>query len=103
MSRASLRRLLPVLAVVPIPCVAAQQQGDDLAKLQGTWSLVSAERNGKKAPADEVRKLRLTIDGSKFTLRRDSVVVSEGKFTLHPDRNPKEIDETMTGGPNKGK
>jgi uncharacterized protein (TIGR03067 family) len=31
------------------------------------------------------------------------VIISEGTMTLDPTKKPKEIDETITTGPNKGK
>jgi uncharacterized protein (TIGR03067 family) len=75
----------------------------DLEKFQGKWTLISAERDGKKTPQKEVKKIKLTIQANKFILQKDSVVISEGTFTLEPTREPKEIDETITTGPNKGK
>jgi uncharacterized protein (TIGR03067 family) len=75
----------------------------DIAKFQGNWQLVSLERDGKKSPADEVNKIKLTIQGNRFVLKKDSVVVSEGTFKLDAAKKPKEIEETLTAGPNKGK
>ena len=75
----------------------------DLKKFQGNWALSSAERDGKMTPSEEVKKIRLTIEGNTFKLLRDSAVISEGTFMLKPASNPKEIDETITTGPNKGK
>lgn len=75
----------------------------DLAKFQGNWSLISAERDGKKTPDEDAKKIKLTIQGNKFVLRKDSVVISEGTMTLDPSKKPKEIEETITTGPNKGK
>ena len=75
----------------------------DLDKFQGTWNLVSAEADGKKTPPEDAKKIMLTIQGDKFVLRKDSVVISEGTMTLDPTKKPKEIDEAITTGPNKGK
>ena len=75
----------------------------DLAKFQGNWTLISAERDGKKTPEEEAKKIKLTVQGNKFVLRKDSVVISEGTMTLDASEKPKEIDETITTGPNKGK
>jgi uncharacterized protein (TIGR03067 family) len=87
--------------------IAADVQDDpakkDLEAFQGNWSLISAERDGKKTPEEEVKKIKLTIQGNKFVLQKDSVVLSEGTFTLDPTRKPKEVNETITAGPNKGK
>jgi uncharacterized protein (TIGR03067 family) len=75
----------------------------DLEKFQGNWQLISAERDGKKTPQVEAKKITLTIQGNKFVLRKDAVIISEGTMTLDLTKKPKEIDETITTGPNKGK
>lgn len=75
----------------------------DVAKFQGNWSLISAERDGKKTPDEDAKKITLTIQGNKFILRKDGVVVSEGAMTLDPTKKLKEVNETITAGPNKGK
>lgn len=41
----------------------------ELAKFQGTWQLISAETDGKKAPAERVKKIRVVIKGDRHTLR----------------------------------
>jgi uncharacterized protein (TIGR03067 family) len=97
-------RLLGLIAVM----LVAANSGDDAAKkdldrFQGNWTLISAERDGKKTPSEEVKKITLSIQGSKFILRKEGMVLSEGTMTLDPTKKPKEIDETMTTGPNKGK
>ena len=97
-------RLLVLFAAVLI----AAHSGDDaakkdLAKFQGNWTLISAERDGKKTPEEDAKKIKLTIQGNKFVLRKDGVVISEGTMTLDPSKKPKEVDETISTGPNKGK
>src|ERR1700704_2476482 len=51
----------------------------------------------------DAKKITLTIQGDKFLLRKDAVIISEGTMTPHPRKKPKAIDETITTGPNKGK
>jgi len=96
------------IAILTVTFLIGANAGDDTArkdleKFQGTWTLVSAERDGKKTPQEEATKLKLSINGNKFTLRKDSEVVSEGSMTLNPNKKPKQLDETITTGPNKGK
>ncbi len=86
----------------------AASTGDDAAKkdlerFQGNWSLIAAERDGKKTPEEDAKKIKLTIQGNKFVLRKDGVVLSEGTMTLDASKKPKEVTETITTGPNKGK
>jgi uncharacterized protein (TIGR03067 family) len=75
----------------------------DLAKFQGNWQLISMERDGKQTPPEDAKKITLTIQGDKFILRKDAVTISEGTMSLDATKKPKEIDETITTGPNKGK
>lgn len=75
----------------------------DLERFQGKWALISAQRDGKKTPEEEVKKITLTIQGNKFVLYKNAEIISEGTFTLDPTKRPKTIDETATAGPNKGK
>ena len=97
----------PLIALLVIVLIAADATDDaakkDLAKFQGNWQLISAERDGKKTPDEDAKKITLTIQGDKFVLRKDAVILSEGTMTLDPTKKPKEIDETITTGPNKGK
>jgi uncharacterized protein (TIGR03067 family) len=94
-----------LIAVVLL--IAADARDDaakkDLGKFQGNWQLISAERDGKKTPQEEVKKITLSIQGNKFVLRKDTVIISEGTMTLDPTKKPREIDETITTGPTKGK
>ena len=75
----------------------------DLEKFQGNWQLISMERDGKKTTPEDAKKITLTILGDKFILRKDAVTISEGTMKLDATRKPKEIDETISTGPNKGK
>ena len=76
---------------------------NDLAKFQGSWQLNSAERDGKKTPQEDAKKITLSIQGRKFILRKDGEIISEGTMTLDASKKPRAIDETITAGPNKGK
>ena len=96
------------LGLIAVIVLAAADAGDDVAtkdleKFQGNWQLISMERDGKKTPQEDAKKITLTIQGNKFVLRKDAVIISEGTMTLDPTKKPKEIDETITTGPNKGK
>lgn len=98
-------RLFGLFAVTML---IAAETGDDAAKkdmekFQGNWSLISAERDGKKTPEDEIKKIKLTIQGNRFVLRKDGAVLSEGTMMLDSSKKPKEVAETITAGPNKGK
>jgi uncharacterized protein (TIGR03067 family) len=98
-------RSFSLIALVMVIAADAQDDGakKDLEKFQGNWQLISMERDGKKTPPEDAKKITLSIQGNKFVLRKDAAVISEGTMTLDPTKKPKEIDETITTGPNKGK
>ena len=72
----------------------------DLAKLQGTWALVSGERDGKKVPEEEAKNTVITIRGSDFVFPDVSQIGTSAKGTikLDPTKNPKWIDSTSSKG-----
>lgn len=84
--------------------IAAAAPKDDPDKLQGTWSLVSAVRDGRDVPDDEVSRTTLVIKGDAFTFPEDARVGTgpSGTFTIDPSRTPRAIDATPSSGPNKG-
>lgn len=69
--------------------------------IRGTWTAVSAERNG--APADDIKGHRLTLQGDRFTIRSKGKLVYQGTFRLDPSKIPATIDFTNTRGDAKGK
>lgn len=84
--------------------IAADAPKDDLDKLEGTWILVSAVRDGKDVPDDEVSRTKLVIKGDAFTFPEYERVGTgpSGTFTIDPSRTPRAIDATPSSGPNKG-
>jgi uncharacterized protein (TIGR03067 family) len=96
------------IGLVAVSVLIVADAGDDAAKkdlekFQGNWQLISMERDGKKTPDEDAKKITLLIQGKRFILRKDAAVISEGTMTLDPAKKPKAIDETITTGPNKGK
>jgi uncharacterized protein (TIGR03067 family) len=71
----------------------------ELAKLQGTWQLVSAETDGKKDPEEQVKKIRVVIKGSQHSVYfGDKAVVENVRFDLDPTKKPKTTDDTLEDG-----
>jgi uncharacterized protein (TIGR03067 family) len=94
------------LMVVTAGLLVAAQPPDsrgrkELAKLQGTWTVAEAVRDGK---ADDAAKGNtVTIEGDRFTTRAGSEVLREGTLKLDPTKSPKTVNATYTRGPNQGK
>lgn len=81
--------------------VACPAADDAKTELEGTWELVSFEREGK--PVAFQGTSRSTITGNKFVFMRDGMLVTAGTFKLDPTAKPKAMDSTYTEGPDKGK
>jgi uncharacterized protein (TIGR03067 family) len=79
---------------------AAVQSG--LKEFQGTWTPVSMEQDGKMLSPERLSKVRLTIQGEKFTFATadDS---HEGLYKIDPTKDPKELNIEVTRGDEQGK
>jgi uncharacterized protein (TIGR03067 family) len=83
-------QLLTVALVVAAP-VPAEKEKKDEEKIQGTWTVVSLESGGKKAPDDDVKNV-------KFVFKDDTVTINDpkreekAKIKLDASKKPKAID-----------
>jgi uncharacterized protein (TIGR03067 family) len=96
-------KTLSVMIVTAALALAADAPPDavkqELAKLQGTWQLVSAETDGQKASEERVKQIRVVIAGSKHTVYfGNDAVAKEVPFTPDPTKSPKTIDDTLPDG-----
>lgn len=85
-------------------CLAAREDDvkKELEKYTGSWTAVSVEHDGKKLSEDDVKTVKLTVKGEKYTYRiRDQVI--EGTHTVSPGKKPKQIDAVRSKGPDAGK
>jgi RNA polymerase sigma factor (sigma-70 family) len=73
-----------------------------LENLEGTWELVSLEKEGRPLSADEVaqRKLVWTIKANQIVMR-STTDETTARYTPNPSENPKRIDLIFTSGPEK--
>lgn len=81
----------------------SQQITADEAKteLEGTWELVSMERDGKELKL--LMDARTIITGDRFVFKVGDVVDSSGTMKLNPTRKPKAVDIIYNEGRTKGK
>jgi uncharacterized protein (TIGR03067 family) len=99
---ANLRGLPGVKALLPRPDFRQLlARVGEIEKLEGTWSIVAAERQGR--PEKDDLKVKVTFTGNRFTARRQGQVLLEGSIRLDPSAKPKRIDTRMSSGPNKGR
>jgi uncharacterized protein (TIGR03067 family) len=70
---------------------------EELKKFQGEWVPVAMEVNGKPAPEQALKGLRVTLKGNRATFQqRDKT--SQGTFTIDPTTRPKQIGATGQEG-----
>jgi uncharacterized protein (TIGR03067 family) len=72
----------------------------DLDRFQGTWTVASAEREGKTDPTRQ--GATITFSGKNYK-RTSPAQTAKGTFKLTPEAKPPAIDVTFTEGPDKGK
>jgi uncharacterized protein (TIGR03067 family) len=80
--------------------LGADAPANDQKHLQGTWKVLTANKDGKPLPAELVKNLKLTFRGEKFILRVADET-REGTFTLQPAKKPKAITVTHADGKTK--
>jgi len=78
----------------------------ELQKFQGTWIMVSGERDGSKVPDEAVSQSKITYDGNKISLitpHQSSETIVADMVKIDPTKNPKEMHFIRRGGPSAGK
>jgi len=78
---------------------AADDAKTEQKKLEGTWQLVSAVKDGKATPEEAVKKVRVVIKDGKHSVLFDSKpAVKEIPFTIDPAKDPKQTVDTLPDG-----
>jgi RNA polymerase sigma factor (sigma-70 family) len=98
------RRLSSDKPMIPLPSFTELKDRfhRHLENLQGTWDLISLEKEGRPASAEELNMLRLV-----WIIEADQIVMqsNEGKstatYSLDPSGNPRRIDLTIASDPEK--
>ncbi len=75
---------------------------DDMQKMEGNWTLVSGETEGKPLPEQDVKNSKLTIVGDTYTVQLGDMGVKKGTQKLDSTKTPKQIDARDTEGPTVG-
>jgi uncharacterized protein (TIGR03067 family) len=96
-----------VLILVLVSSSGMAKNGDDprdaakkdLARLQGAWSLVSMEADGRSLEPDEFEGWGSIYDGDRLTLKARDEIRRRGLVTLDPSRTPKAMNTWDLDGP----
>ena len=76
---------------------------NDLARLQGEWSLVSGVADGQPMPEEMRKQMKRVCKGDEATTLMGAQVFLKAKITIDPSKKPRTIDYQMTEGFTKGK
>src|SRR5437867_3191274 len=74
----------------------------EIALLEGEWSLVSLVRDGQPMPQQIVRSGKRLAQGNETTVMFGRDVILKAAYSLGPLSTPKTIDYILTAGPNVG-
>jgi uncharacterized protein (TIGR03067 family) len=78
-----------------LAAVHAEDEGDG-DKIHGSWTVYTGEKAGRKAPAEELKDVRMTFSGGKFTWKTGEKE-TEGTFSLDATKTPREISMSAEG------
>jgi uncharacterized protein (TIGR03067 family) len=73
----------------------------DQQRVQGSWALVSGERNGSPIPEELAKKVTLVFGGDKLTTKTATGDLVT-KFKLYSEKEPAEIDVDVGGEIGRG-
>jgi uncharacterized protein (TIGR03067 family) len=79
-----------VVALLGVGCGTSDKDA-----VQGTWTVESLEDDGEKAPADEIKNMKITLTTNKFVFD-DGKKKQEETYSVDPATKPKGIDVTRT-------
>src|SRR5262249_10552038 len=75
---------------------------EEIARLEGEWSMVSCERDGQILPAEFIQSGKRLAKGNETTVLFGEQVYFKSAFSPGPANEPKTIDYILTSGPNQG-
>jgi uncharacterized protein (TIGR03067 family) len=101
--------LLLLLVRTGLLVAAGDAKGDGVKKeleaLKGTWTVVAAERDGRKLTDEQLKGVTLSFDGAgRTSVRKGDQLLFDGTIGIDPTTKPRTLDATQTSaGDNKGK
>jgi uncharacterized protein (TIGR03067 family) len=93
-----------VLVVLIGAVVAGADQGDNPFKqLEGNWTVVSGQENGKALPAEQIKGARVAITSATITVTVGDKARRVMSYKMDATKSPKTIDMIETQGSEKDK
>lgn len=81
----------------------SDQVKKDMARLEGEWSMVSGQINGKAMPDAFLKGSKRVAKDGITTVTIGGMPFMKAKFTIDPSKKPKTMDYLMLEGFTKGK
>lgn len=94
-------RALAGLVLLSLAACQSSLGEDAKSEFEGTWELVSLERDGKELTPQKDTKMVTT--GNRFVIKAGDKIIAAGTATYDASKKPKIVDVTYTEGPDKGK
>ena len=76
---------------------------NDMAQLQGEWSMMSGSADGQPMPDEMRQQMKRVCKGDEVTVTMGGQIFLKAKITIDASKKPKAIDYVMTDGFTKGK
>jgi uncharacterized protein (TIGR03067 family) len=89
--------LLMVIVLATVSSLRGDEKKFDAAKLEGTWTYASGEKNGEKLDADHLKSGTVVITKDTITLKSDMTFVI--KYELDAKKSPVAAKLQITDGP----
>jgi len=74
---------------------------DELRRLEGEWTLVHGEADGRPFPEEALAIGKRVVRGNEITVTMGPEVYLQAAFALRPSETPKAIDYVITAGPHQ--
>jgi uncharacterized protein (TIGR03067 family) len=87
----------PAVLLIAADKPEVDQSKKDLEMLQGTWSLVSMEAEGKKLPEEAYKGVKVVFEKNKMTMGKGDKTET-ATVILDASKKPKWINTTAKGG-----
>lgn len=92
---------LAVGLLITVGLAGCKPAMNDMKAMEGTWTLVSGEKDGEPLPESDVKNSKLTIAGDTHTVQVGDMKL-KGTHKLDSTKTPKHIDANDTEGPTIG-
>jgi uncharacterized protein (TIGR03067 family) len=93
--------LVSGLTAAPVPKEDKDAVKNELAKLQGSWRIVSYEIDGVKLPDEAIKDMVVTFKDSDYSFEDSKTTGTIA--SIDPTKKPKQIDYKLCSGDEEGK